>query len=75
MVWMLGYCTCGSSAIGYLGPFLTHLTVQDGVDVFQVLVGHGRTSPDLNRNLDKVFYAYTVKNIEPLVTLCCRPEN
>ena len=30
---MLGYCTCGSSAVGYLGPFLTHLTVQDGVDV------------------------------------------
>ena len=24
---MLGYCTCGSSC----GPFLTHLTVQDGV--------------------------------------------
>ena len=30
---MLGYCTCGSSAVGYLGPFLTHLTVQDEVDV------------------------------------------
>ena len=30
---MLGYCTCGSSAVGYLGIFLTHLTVQDGVDV------------------------------------------
>ena len=34
---MLGYCTCGSSAVGYLGPFLTHLTVQDGVDVSTVL--------------------------------------
>ena len=30
---MLVYCTCGSSAVGYLGPFLTHLTVQDGADV------------------------------------------
>ena len=30
---MLGYCTCGSSAVGYPGPFLTHLTVQDGVHV------------------------------------------
>ena len=54
------YCTCGSSAVGYLGPFFTHLTVQDGADVFEVPVGHGWTSPDLNRNLDEVFYAYTV---------------
>ena len=29
----------GSSAVGYLGPFLTHLTVQDGVDVCTVPVG------------------------------------
>ena len=25
--------TCGSSAVGYLDPLLTHLTVQEGVDV------------------------------------------
>ena len=30
---MLVNCTCRGSAVGYLGPFLTHLTVQDGVDV------------------------------------------
>ena len=30
---MLVYCTCRGSAVGYLGPFLAHLTVQDSVDV------------------------------------------
>ena len=45
------------------------------MDVLQVSVGHGWASPDLYRNLDKVFYAHTVQNVKPLVTLGCGPEN
>ena len=33
---MLVYCTYRGSAVGYLGPLFTHLTVQDSVDVSEL---------------------------------------